>query len=71
MIIYFCFVLIDLINGYKNSYSRNNVSFGVSIIVFMRIVSIKRGYGMAFMCIVTLKNVFSIKSDYRNFGGMG
>ena len=44
---------------------------GVSIIVFMRIVSIKRGYGMAFMCIVTLKNVFSIKSDYRNFGGMG
>ena len=44
---------------------------GVSIIVFMRIVSIKRGYGMAFMCIATLKNVFSIKSDYRNFGGMG
>ena len=45
--------------------------WGVSIIVFMRIISIKRGYGMAFMCIVTLKNVFSMKSDYRNFGGMG
>ena len=24
MILYFCFVLIDLINGYKNIYSRNN-----------------------------------------------
>ena len=24
MIVYFCFVLIDLINGYKNVYSRNN-----------------------------------------------
>ena len=30
MIIYFYFVLIDLINDYKNIYSRNNnVCFGV------------------------------------------
>ena len=28
MIIYFCFVLIDLINDYKNIYSRNNVCLG-------------------------------------------
>ena len=25
LIVYFCFVLIDLINDYKNIYSRNNV----------------------------------------------
>ena len=25
MIVYFCFVLIDLINGYRNVYSCNNV----------------------------------------------
>ena len=25
MIVYFCFVLIDLINGYGNVYSRNNI----------------------------------------------
>ena len=28
MIIYFCFVLIDLINDYKNIYSRNNICLG-------------------------------------------
>ena len=28
VIIYFCFVLIDLINDYKNIYSRNNVCLG-------------------------------------------
>ena len=41
MIIYFCFVLIDLINDYKNVYSRSNVCSGVCMMVFMRIVSIK------------------------------
>ena len=42
MTIYFCFVLIDLINDYKNVYSRsNNVCLGVCMMVFMRIVSIK------------------------------
>ena len=41
VIIYFCFVLIDLINDYKNVYSRSNVCLGVCMMVFMRIVSIK------------------------------
>ena len=42
MIMYFCFVFIDLINDYKNVYSRsNNVCLGVCMMVFMRIVSIK------------------------------
>ena len=46
VIIYFCFVLIDLINDYKNHknvYSRNNnVCLGVCMMAFMTIVSIKR-----------------------------
>ena len=29
LIIYFCFVLIDLINDYKNIYSGNNICLGV------------------------------------------
>ena len=50
MIRYFCFVLIDLINDYKNIYSWNN---NVCMMFFMIIVSMKRGYEMVFMCIVT------------------
>ena len=47
MIIYFCFVLIDLVNNYKNVYSHNdNVCLGVRMMFFMRAVSIKRGYVM-------------------------
>ena len=47
MIIYFCFVLIDLVNNYKNVYSHNdNVCLGVHMMFFMRAVSIKRGYVM-------------------------
>ena len=43
MIIYFCFVLIVLINDYKNVYScNNNVCLWVCMMVFMRIVSVKR-----------------------------
>ena len=43
LIIYFCFVLIDLINDYKNIYFRNNnVCVGVCGMVFMRIDSFKR-----------------------------
>ena len=34
MIVYFCFVLIDLINSYKNVYSRNNVCLEFFEIVF-------------------------------------
>ena len=34
--------------------------------VFMRIVSMKSGYGIVFMCIVTFKIIFSIKRYYRN-----
>ena len=38
MIIYFCFVLIDLINGYKNISSHNsNVCLGFFEMVLMRI----------------------------------
>ena len=40
-IIYFCFVLIDLINDYKNIYSRNNVCLGVCKMVFMSINTFK------------------------------
>ena len=62
MIRYFCFVLIDLINDYKNVYSHNNnVCLGFCMMVFMRIVSIKRGYGMVFIYIVTFKIIFSMK----------
>ena len=32
--------------------------------VFTRIISLKRGYGMVFMYIVTIKIIFSMKSDY-------
>ena len=34
MIVYFCFVLIDLINSYKNIYSRNNVCLEIFEMVF-------------------------------------
>ena len=40
MIIYFYFVLIDLINDYKNIYSHKKTSN--IIIIIMRIVSMKR-----------------------------
>ena len=44
MIIYFCFVFIDLTNNYKNIYTRNNhVCLGVCMMVFMRIVSVEKG----------------------------
>ena len=33
------------------------------MMVFTRIISLKRGYGMVFMCIVTIKIIFSMKSD--------
>ena len=51
--LYAFFVLIDLINGYKNIYSRknNNVCLGVCVVVLMDIntfkkiiFSMKRGY---------------------------
>ena len=34
------------------------------MMVFTRIISLKRGYGMVFMYIVTIKIIFSMKSDY-------
>ena len=47
------FVLTDLINGYKNIYSRNNnnVCLGVCMVVFMDISTLK-------------KIIFSIKRGY-------
>ena len=42
LIIYFCFVLIGLINDYKNIYCRNNVCLGVCEMVFMRIDTFKK-----------------------------
>ena len=44
---------------------------GVCMMVFTRITSMKRGYGMIFMSITTFKITFSMKSDYREFWGMG
>ena len=42
LIIYFCFVLIGLINHYKNINSRNNnVCLGVCKMVFMSINTLK------------------------------
>ena len=42
LIIYFCFVLIGLINDYKNINSRNNnVCLGVCKMVFMSINTLK------------------------------
>ena len=42
MIIYFWFVLIDLINDNKDVYScNNNVCLRVCVMVFMRIVSMR------------------------------
>ena len=63
MIIYFCFVLIDLVNNYKNVYSHNdNVCLGVRMF-FMRAVSI--------LYIVTFNIIFSMKSDIRDVWGTG
>ena len=42
MIIYFCFMLIGLINDYKNIYSHNNVCLRACEMVFMRIDTFKR-----------------------------
>ena len=39
----------------------------VCVKVFMRIVSMKRGYVMVFMCIVTLKIIYSMKCDIGIF----
>ena len=45
LIIYFCFVLIGLINDYKNIYSRNNnVCLGVCKMVFMSINTFNKNY---------------------------
>ena len=40
VIMYFCFLLIGLINDYKNIYS-HNVCLGVCMMIFMRIVSMQ------------------------------
>ena len=71
LIIYFCFVLIDLINDYKNIYSRNN---NVCLVVFMCIDTFKRlllvwnglwGYfqifGYTFFNVVLNSIIFSMK----------
>ena len=43
LVIYFCFMLIELINDYKNICSRNNnVFLGVCMMVFMKIDSFKK-----------------------------
>ena len=43
LIIYFCFALIDLINDYKNIFSRdNNVCLEVFVVVFMCIITFKK-----------------------------
>ena len=56
----------------KNVYSRNNnVCLGVCMMVFMRILSIKKGYVMVFLCVLLLlKIIFSMKSDIGIFGNI-
>ena len=48
LIVYFCFVLIDLINDFKNIYSRNNVclcgDFLCALLLLKFIFSMKGGY---------------------------
>ena len=45
MIGYFCLVLIDLINGYRNVYSRNNVCLEFFDMVF------KKKYALYWHCL--------------------
>ena len=45
--------------------------WGICMMVFTRIINIKKGYGMVFMCIVSFKIIFSLKSDYVYVCGMG
>ena len=55
MIIYLCFVAIDLINDHKNIYSpHNDVCLGVCMMVFMKIV----GMRWFFMQIVSMRLFF-------------
>ena len=43
LVIYFCFMLIELINDYKNICSHNNnVFWGICMMVFMKIDSFKK-----------------------------
>ena len=45
LVIYFCFVFINLINDYKIVYSRNNnLCLGVCMMVFMRIDTFFKNY---------------------------
>ena len=49
----------------------NNVCLGVCMMVFMRILSIKKGYVMVFLCVLLLlKIIFSMKSDIGIFGNI-
>ena len=77
MILYFCFVLIDLNNNYKSIYSRN-VCMTVFIkivcsMVFMKIVCIMAFhtnclYVMLFLCTLLLfKNYFQYQKSYSMF----
>ena len=62
MIVYFCFELIDLINGYRNVYSSNNVCLEFFEIVFKE--------NMHYTCIawITIDSVIRIdKKIIRNF----
>ena len=73
VIIYFCFVFIGLINNYKNIYSRNNdVCLRVCMMVFMRIVSVKKGVMRWFLCALLLLKLFLVWKDIMCvFGGWG
>ena len=49
----------------------NNVCLGVCMMVFMRILSIKKGYVMVFLCVLLiLKISFSMTSDIGIFGNI-
>ena len=65
-IIYFCFMLIDLINVYKKNVSshNNNVCLEICMMVFMRIVSMR----CFFMQMFTFKFIFCMKRVMCMFG---
>ena len=81
LIVYFCFVLIDLINDYKNVYFRNNVclcgGFLCALLFLKFIFGIKGGYEVVFRLIGMLFNVilnliiFCMKKGYSGVCGYG
>ena len=51
--------------------SRSNACLGVCMMIFMIIVSIKKGYVLVFLCVLLLLKIsFSMTSDIGIFGNI-